>query len=111
MPIDPVTLGLRLRELRRRAGLNQAQAVAALDVEIQCSQLSKIERGRSLPSLNVLCSLADLYGVSLDTLRWGDEQSDEEALLAIFRAATPRQRRALLAVGVAFGKGDHSATS
>ncbi|QHI96130.1 helix-turn-helix domain-containing protein [Aristophania vespae] len=101
------TLGQRLRRLRHQAGLQQSEAVAALSVEIQSSQLSKIETDKSLPSWPVMCALSDLYGVAIDYIRFGDEislvetpsqlvkNSTEFALLRAWRAMDEEEKRAL----------------
>ncbi|WP_282803147.1 helix-turn-helix domain-containing protein [Bombella apis] len=115
--INPVEIGQRLKALRLKFNLNQAETVAALDVEIQCSQLSKIEHGKSLPSFKVLCALADLYNVSIDYLRSGGEpvsnmdpsgsfteNATEIALIQAFRAMNIAEREAIVRLIDTFGR-------
>lgn len=110
------TLGQRLKRLRVQAGLNQAEAVAALDTEIQSSQLSKIENDKSLPSWPVICALSDLYGVAIDYIRFGDaiaeletpsqivKNATEFSLLRSWRAMDDDEKRALATFVDRFGR-------
>lgn len=115
--INQTEMGQRLKSLRRELNLNQAEAVAALSVEIQCSQLSKIENGKSLPSITVLCALADLYNVSLDYIVGGEEivsnshssssiiqDATEIALINAFRVMTLSEREAIVRLIDTFGR-------
>lgn len=56
-----ITLGLRVRSERTRLGLRLADLASSAGISL--SYLSDVERGRTLPSLEVLYSLA----VGLDT--------------------------------------------
>lgn len=63
MPTAPVvTLGLLLREARLRAALSLKQAAPPVDVSY--THLSKIENGVTMPSVELLGRLLDLYQVS-----------------------------------------------
>lgn len=70
-------LGRQLARLRRARGLTQAQLAAAVDIEEK--SLSRIENGRSAPSLESLdamrealsASWADLMGFETETLAAG----------------------------------------
>ena len=58
--------GLRLREARKRAGLTLERVAERLGVSRQT--VSHWEQGRQWPSLEYARALADLYGVSVDSL-------------------------------------------
>lgn len=60
------TLHGRLRMLRHRAGLTLAQVSERAGITL--SFLSDIERGRSLPGLDTLERIADVYGLSVGEL-------------------------------------------
>ncbi|HWB65254.1 MAG TPA: helix-turn-helix domain-containing protein [Mycobacteriales bacterium] len=64
--LDTVTLGRRLRHLRRSRGLTLAQLAAA--VGSASSALSMIENGRREPRLSLLQQLADALDVPVDEL-------------------------------------------
>ena len=92
----------RLRELRKRKRLTQAELGALFGVGAVA--VHKWETGASEPSMKTLCGLADLFGVSLDMLV-GDAvaQPAEMANLAVmtraFRQLTTAEQEQLLAVG------------
>lgn len=53
-----------LRELRKSAGLLLKDAAALLDTDP--GNLSRIERGSQMPSIDLAWRMADLYAVPLD---------------------------------------------
>ena len=55
-----------LTENRKKAGLTQKQVAEHIGISAQA--VSKWENGQSEPDIQSLCTLADLYGVSLDAL-------------------------------------------
>lgn len=57
---------LKLREIRRRAGMNQAELAARMGVSR--SAIAMWESGGSQPDLEKLVGLADLFGVSVEHL-------------------------------------------
>ena len=61
-----MTLGEKLTQARKTAGLTQAEAAAKLNVSRQA--VSRWESGRSKPSTERLLALGELYGVSIDQL-------------------------------------------
>ena len=61
-----MTLGEKLTQARKAAGLTQADVAAKLDVSRQA--VSRWESGRSKPSTERLLTLGELYGVSIDRL-------------------------------------------
>jgi transcriptional regulator with XRE-family HTH domain len=60
---DPANLGLVLRRLREEAGLSQPQLADMLGVGK--SQVSKVERNRGLPSIEVMMAWVTACGHSL----------------------------------------------
>lgn len=60
------TLGLKLRELREKAGFSLRKAAAAIDIDVAI--LSKMERGERKFSKELILKLAELYKTSSDKL-------------------------------------------
>ena len=60
------TLGVRLKEARRRAGFSQEEAAEA--VGVHPITISKYERDIQDPNTDALVGLARLYGVTVDWL-------------------------------------------
>ena len=69
-----MTLGEKLTQARKTAGLTQAEAAAKLDVSRQA--VSRWEIGQSKPSTEKLLALGELYGVSIDQLLNLDTTAD-----------------------------------
>lgn len=63
---DKNVLGARLCNLRKREGVTQAQLSDSVGVSFH--QISKMEKSQRAASIEVLCSLADYFDVSLDYL-------------------------------------------
>jgi transcriptional regulator with XRE-family HTH domain len=61
-----VAVGQRIRDLRRARSLSLEAVAARTDLSI--GFLSQIERGLSSPSLRVLATLADVFGVGIAAL-------------------------------------------
>ena len=61
-----MTLGEKLTQARKVAGLTQADVAAKLNVSRQA--VSRWESGQSKPSTEKLLALGELYGVSIDQL-------------------------------------------
>ena len=61
-----MTLGEKLMQARKAAGLTQADIAAKLHVSRQA--VSRWESGQSKPSTEKLLTLGNLYGISLDQL-------------------------------------------
>lgn len=61
-----MTLGEKLTQARKAAGLTQADAAAKLNVSRQA--VSRWESGQSKPSTEKLLALGGLYGISIDQL-------------------------------------------
>lgn len=69
-----IIVAKNLQDLRKAAGLTQAELAEKLNYSDK--SVSKWEHAESLPDIEVLCKLADLYGVTLDFLT--SEGSAEE---------------------------------
>ena len=65
----------RLYELRKKKGLSQEELAEKLGVSRQA--VSKWERSESSPDTDNLIALAQLYGLSLDELIYGEKESKE----------------------------------
>jgi transcriptional regulator with XRE-family HTH domain len=79
------TIGARVREIRRRKNLSQAQLVHGLSLSV--SYVSLIESGRRRPSREVLDALAERLGCSVDYLLTGRGGPDADALTLEMRFA------------------------
>lgn len=71
-----------LKTLREAAGLTQAEAAARVGLTRQA--ISSYESGRTRPDVDMLMKLAEVYGVDLDAVLYG--QSKEQARLRRVRA-------------------------
>lgn len=70
-----MTLGEKLTQARKAAGLTQADIAAKLHVSRQA--VSRWESGQSKPSTEKLLTLGNLYGISLDQLLSAEEPAVE----------------------------------
>ncbi len=66
------TIGEKIQKLRKEKGLSQEDLAESVDVSRQA--ISKWERGESLPELNNLISIADLFEVSVDYITNSDKK-------------------------------------
>lgn len=64
--MDKLTMGDRIREARKKKGLTQEQLSEHLEVSVEF--VSKIERGLSMPSMQVFIKLVETLNVSADYL-------------------------------------------
>ncbi len=64
--IDENTFKDRLRECRSKRSLSQKALADILD--ITDAAITMMEKGKRLPSFEILCSLADYFDVSIDYL-------------------------------------------
>jgi HTH-type transcriptional regulator, competence development regulator len=60
------TVGLKLRELREKAGFSLRKAAVAIDIDVAI--LSKLERGERKFSKDLVLKLAELYKTNSDKL-------------------------------------------
>lgn len=80
------TIGNRLRALREKSGLNQAQLAAFLDVDQ--SYISKCEKGERQLSVDALEKACCLFGCTLSELTDGNDNDDIKHLQFAFRASS-----------------------
>lgn len=95
-------MGERLLAYRKSLGLTQEQLAEKVFVTRQA--VSKWERGESVPDLELLVALAELYGVTLDELvlgKRGGEAVGEETTAAVDTEAFRKSRRKRLLVRMA----------
>lgn len=64
--MDREIVAQRLRESRKKSGLNQRQAAEKLCVSL--SAVASYETGRRLPPIDILVAMSELYGVSCEYL-------------------------------------------
>ena len=57
-----------LKVLRQNKGITQSEAAAMLEVSLSAYQKYEREKDCKMPSLDVLCRMADLYETSTDYL-------------------------------------------
>ena len=90
---------IRLRELREARHMSQVRL--AMELNVTQAVISKYELGTSDPDIRMLCSIADLFGVSVDFLIGRSENSeyrlraDEEKFLNTYRSLDTRRREML----------------
>ena len=84
-----MTTGERIRLLRMEKGLSQEGLADALDVTRQA--VSRWETDASLPDIDKLIGLCDLFGVSMDYLVRGKEPSAEAQEKDAAPTDTPQQ--------------------
>ena len=82
-----VKFGAYISRLRKERDMPQSKLADTLNVTRQA--VSKWERGEGFPDISILCSLADVFGVSVDTLVNAGEASNNEA--AILTSVTQNQ--------------------
>lgn len=82
-----MTLGEQIHQLRTARGLSQGDVADALDVSRQ--SVSKWETDSSVPELEKLLGLSELFGITLDALVRGGESGQSAAP----EAPQPRLRR------------------
>lgn len=63
-------IGKKIQQIREQNGMSQEQL--AKDLAVTRQAVSKWENGKSLPDIENLMYISDLYGVSLDELVKGD---------------------------------------
>lgn len=70
-----MNFGERLKEIRTKKGLSQKRLAAKLFVTR--STVARWENGSRLPDVKMISNLADILGVSVDTLLSAEQQPDE----------------------------------
>ncbi len=61
-----MSIGLKIKELRKSLDINQKEL--SLKMNIDNSQLSKIEKGKLTPTLSQLMDISSIFNVSIDWL-------------------------------------------
>lgn len=76
-----IEVGRQLQALRKKAGLTQREVCDIVEVTPQ--SYSGYEKGKYEPSLETVCRLAMLYGVTTDHIlcNWVDELDEAESYL------------------------------
>lgn len=69
MRYDMKASGLRIQDLRKGAGMTQEQLAEALYISLE--HLSKMERGKRKPSIDLIVAMACYFHVSTDYLLTG----------------------------------------
>lgn len=98
---NKIMRGNILRELRESRKLNQADVAAAIGVSQPSYQT--YETGRTEPKFDVLCAIADFFGVSTDYLlgrRTADKKRtpEMEGLIELTRMLNGRQIEPLISM-------------
>ena len=76
-----IMFGIRLRLLRCRASLTQAELGEQLN--ITASALGMYEQGRRMPSLGTVVAISEFFGVSCDYLLGAGHLNEEEVSLEL----------------------------
>jgi len=102
--LDIGLIGGRIRELRRERGLTQTEFADMLYVSFQA--VSNWERGVAPPELENIIRIAEIFGVTVDSLL---RQSEEELFLGIGGLSLLRRRGADEQIIAPIFAGDHFA--
>ena len=98
--MDKLTMGDRIKEIRKKRGLTQEQLAEKLDISVE--YVSQIERGLKMPSMQMFIKLVEVLNVSADYLlrdivsthdMYGNKQISSK-----LEKLTPKQRVALEAI-------------
>ena len=98
--MDKLTMGDRIKEIRKKNGLTQEQLAEKLDISVE--YVSQIERGMKIPSMQIFIKLVEVLDISADYLlrdtvsthgMYGDKQ-----IASKLERLTPKQRVALEAI-------------
>ena len=87
-----MTMGQRLLALRTQAGLSQEALAEQLGVSRQ--SISKWETDSSIPDLDKLVRLSEIFGVTLDELVKGETAPDAASAERTLSASLPRRVQA-----------------
>lgn len=87
MYMNIVKFGAYISRLRKERDMPQSKLADILNVTRQA--VSKWERGEGFPDISILCEVANVFGVSVDTLLGAGEASNSEA--AILSSVTQNQ--------------------
>lgn len=87
-------LSQNLKNIRLKNRYNQEYVAAQLGVTNQT--ISNWEKGKRTPDINSLVKLANIYGVTVDTLTGSDKRNECIELLNIVSNMNPDKRNKLL---------------
>ena len=97
---------MQIKQCRKNRGLTQAQTAAALGIPTRTYQNYELESRN--PDLDVLCAMADLFGVTLDELmgrapmpqeQWTETlDRSEKMLIDRYRSMSEQGRGLLLSI-------------
>jgi len=73
--IDYVSLGKRIRYYRQKCSITQERLAEKVDVSLP--HMSRIEGGKTKPSLQVLIDVANALNVTIDQLLYDSVESDK----------------------------------
>ena len=88
-------LGARIRELRRRRGLTQAQLAKATG--LAADSISRLEQGRFSPSFDTVTTIADGLGIPSAAL-FDDNYDQADDLANLIRALPEPHKQVAFAV-------------
>ncbi|MBQ7316510.1 MAG: helix-turn-helix transcriptional regulator [Clostridia bacterium] len=98
--MDKLTMGDRIKEVRKKQGLTQEQLAERLDISVEF--IGQIERGIKLPSMHVFIKLIETLNVSADYLLRDSVSTGQlfgdNAIGRKVEKLTPKQRIALEAL-------------
>lgn len=96
------SIGHRLRQLRKEAGLNQTQLAAA--VGVTQSMISDYESKGVMFQADVLAKMAEVLGVSMEAIMQGQSLPDQQELnlVRLYRTMSEESRQTLMATARAF---------
>ncbi len=102
-------IGKQISFYRHRAGLTQEQL--AEECNLSVSYINRVENGHKRPSLDVLITIADTLGITMNNLLSGNQQNDKndccEDMQEIFRNCTSKERRLIFDIILAIKKSLH----
>ncbi len=103
MNADYRLIGRQIAFYRHLVGLTQEQLAEACDLSV--SYLNRIENGHKKASLDVLITIADTLGTTMDTLLSGNQQNDRldcyDDMAKILTDCSSTERRILVRVASA----------
>lgn len=85
--------GKRLKS--QRAMFNISQEKLAEIIGCSTQYVYQIEAGKCKPSIDALLSISDYFGVSIDYLLKGNDNSNNDLLDSLLKDFTPLQRESL----------------
>lgn len=98
-------LGVRIRTLRKAAGLTQEQLAEVADVSVNF--IGYVERGQRTPSIKTLEQITQALNVRpKDLFEFLEDESNEllyETLIAVLRKCAPDDLRALIQIAKKLG--------